>query len=381
MSCGDGDLFCDVLSLAFGDHGLVVSAAAKSIWAEHGERLIAAAGLAFGIWKWWVYRERILHERLEEYITESDRRLVHSEKYILDAIQRPRPSHYGKLPLFASSALRRVLVRHNWDGTVLASSVEASVDAQLDNAKKWIDQRLQTAEASTVSLRKQLATVHILKGAVASSDPDGANRALKSFRAALAVPGHDANLTAIELQALQLRNEGKIADALNRFVDVEQLALQKAVDRDGWLIVARAKRYQAELIQASQTFLDATGKICFSPTNAFHLLSPDVPGSAIAIRVNHGPYDDWEQIEQAELHYLAAFLANVRKFNLAEPLQLKHATSAYEDVLARRVSPVWKRTPNQIRLRKAASEGLNRAKAAASGSYDTKWMFPYLNQP
>lgn len=378
MSCGDGDLFCDVLSFAFGEHGLVFSTAAKAVWNEHGERLIALAGLAFGIWKWWVYRERILHRRLAEYVSESDRRLIDGEKYILDAIQRPTPSRLGKLPLFASPELRRVLVRHNWDGTVIASGVEASVEAQLDTAKDWIDRRLQAAETATMSLRKQLATVHVLKGAIASSDPNGAKRALRSFRAAQAVPGHEVMLVAKELEALQLRNEGKVSEALARFSEFAQLAQQHAVCRDDWLRVARAKQFVAELTQAKAAYRDQNGTLIFPMTVAFAQVSPAVDGSAISIRAQFGPYEDWEQLELARLHYLAAFLAHVAGYVNAEPSQREAAKSTYDDCLSLPLSPVWKRTSNEVRIRSEALEGAIRVDQASARKYDTAWLFPYL---
>lgn len=39
---------------------------------EHGEKIVAALSFSFGVWRWWIYREHVLHKRLEEYIRESD---------------------------------------------------------------------------------------------------------------------------------------------------------------------------------------------------------------------------------------------------------------------------------------------------------------------
>jgi len=375
MDCGADDLTCQILTIILDENGPAVSAMARSFLSEHAEKLIALAGFAFGIYRWWRYREHILHKRLEEYLQESDQRLEDGQQYVLEALQRPTPRKIQKLPLFSSAALRRVIVRHNWDGSIMASSVEASAEAQLGAAKEWIDRRLAAAERSTVSLRKQLATVHILKGAIsATSSP---NQALKEFRAALAVPGHEANLVAKELEALQLRNEGKVDEALQRFDELERKALEVARDRQSWLLVARAKRFQAELVQAKAAVTNAAGALDFPATGAFTRVTPNAPGTAISIRAEHGPYDDWEQLEQADLHYLAAFLA--RGFTNALPQQLSHAKTAYEDLLARPISPMWRRTSNEMRLRKAAEEGLSRSAIAAStGHFDTRWLFPYL---
>jgi hypothetical protein len=380
MDCGADDTLCQALSLIFGEHGQAASALAKSVWAEHGEKIIALAGLAFGIYRYWRYRENFLHKRLAEYLHAEERRLRQGQSYVLNALQRPRPGVLAELPLFASPQLRRVMQRHNWDGTVYSTSVEDSIDAQLELAKSWVERHLETANATTNALREQLSTVNILRGAVAASDPAQAMQALGYFRTSLAIAGHENDATAKELEAHTLRKLGRLSDALEAYKAVEQFAVSDAVDRDEWLIVARAKRYQAEITQALAVDFDATNKPIFRKTNAFNFVGPNSTQSALGIRARFAPYEGWEQLEQADTHYLASFLANVSDFGPTEQTQLNQSQAAYEDLAYARRSR-FALSPSARRLRKLARKGLERIRRARKGDYDADWLLPALNQP
>jgi hypothetical protein len=87
MDCGADDLACQLFDW-FSSSGYVIrhtfavidslwDAAGGHItnfWEQHGEKLVAMASFCFGLWRWYVYRERILYKRLEQYIQDSDRR-------------------------------------------------------------------------------------------------------------------------------------------------------------------------------------------------------------------------------------------------------------------------------------------------------------------
>ena len=78
MACGPDDTLCEFATWFF-ENGHQLKDAIKPLTAlwegafggdswflsyvrEHSEKIIAAASLAFGIWRWWVYREAILHK-------------------------------------------------------------------------------------------------------------------------------------------------------------------------------------------------------------------------------------------------------------------------------------------------------------------------------
>src|SRR3989304_2170475 len=86
MDCGGG-IACDLIDW-LSAKGYIVRQIAESIDAlwdqaggqitalmrEHGEKLVAILSFCFALWRWWIYREGILHKRLLEYVKESDER-------------------------------------------------------------------------------------------------------------------------------------------------------------------------------------------------------------------------------------------------------------------------------------------------------------------
>ena len=71
--------------------------------------------MSFGFWRWWRYREHILHKRLAEYLRENDTRLATGTADLIELIQRPAPGQQFKDPLFIDNDLRVVLRERNWD--------------------------------------------------------------------------------------------------------------------------------------------------------------------------------------------------------------------------------------------------------------------------
>lgn len=381
MECGGGDLFClvqnnkEVFGFIFEKVGGQVSWILK----DFGQFIIGMFGICFGVWRWWRHHEKALHIRLAKYLDENDQRLIEGQSYILGALNRPRPGQPGKLPLFASPQLRRVFKRYNWDGTVFATGIEPSVSKQLEEAQGWVERRLSAAERSSQTLKQQLATVHLLRGALAASDLDSQMEALSSFRAVTQMPGQEGNLVAKELEAHTLRKLGRFDDAFTAYSEMEALASAGAMDRQQWLSVAKAKRYQAEMIQAAAASVDANGTIAFRATNAANLVSPKIEESALTIRARFAPFEDWEQIDQADLHYFTAFLANICQYTKMEPEQLQKAQDAYDDILFGRTR---RKLPLRMgRLLREAEAGRDRVRAAKNGNYDTRWLFPGLKHP
>ncbi|MBN9245907.1 MAG: hypothetical protein J0I81_00365, partial [Hyphomicrobium sp.] len=144
MDCGGDDLICQ--GMTWLEHNeFVASTMAELVshlgtqasgiigviatFVEHNAQAIfGAAGLAFGIWRWWRYREQILHRRLAEYLRESDARLKDGQQYVLNALQRPGPGRPFDAPLFAPMQLRAALREHNWDRSPVAMNVELSAE-------------------------------------------------------------------------------------------------------------------------------------------------------------------------------------------------------------------------------------------------------------
>jgi hypothetical protein len=120
MECGAEDFACllaawlkendylvTVLTKWLGDAGSQSAGAIgvlSVILKLHGEKLIALAGLSFGFYKWWVYREKILHERLKEYLSQDKRTLGFGLANILGSLSFPGKHPVGKFSLYANNA-------------------------------------------------------------------------------------------------------------------------------------------------------------------------------------------------------------------------------------------------------------------------------------
>ena len=400
MECGAEEFACQILAW-LKENEFVAAALARflgqasghaagilgwisAVLMEHGDKLVGLAGVTFGIYRWWRYREHILHKRLSEYLQENDQRLGQGQADFLEALQRPGPGQTSKLPLFASDELRSVLRERNWDRTAVAATVESSARWQLTTAMEKIERQLKTGEEMMTSLRHQLATAHIMRGAIASASAlrsssatdQSNNLALTSFRSALQVPGHEKHLVAKEFEAHQLRKLGQLSKALQAYLLVEQLAPAFDDYRTQRLTIARAKRYQSEIIQAQRSTIEPSGNRVFNgSTRAYDLLSEDRPESALRIRSHFAPYQGWDLLEQGDIHYLTAFVARKLDYGVVEQAQLAEAETAYQAILAEPERRLWGNNGRR-RLRAIAKSGVQRVHKAQDKEYDWRWLLP-----
>ena len=135
---------------------------------DYGQSIVGLVGVSFGFWRWWRYREHILHKRLAELLQNNDTRLATGTADLIELIQRPAPGQQFKDPLFIDNDLRVVLRERNRSDQ-FAWSVEKSCDSQLSKAISNIERRLITARDQINSLNLQLAGAHSIRGAVAAS--------------------------------------------------------------------------------------------------------------------------------------------------------------------------------------------------------------------
>jgi hypothetical protein len=263
--------------------------------------------------------------------------------------------------------------------------VESSADWQLSLALKKIQSQMEIAEANVTSLRLQFTTAHILRGAIASSVaariPSRAIErntfALTEFRTVLRTPGHQKDLVATELEAHQLRKLGDFDNALEAYEELENAAENIEDQRAQTLLVARAKRYRAEILQARSCCQDADGQLQFLGTlNAHSLLSSTIPGSALSLREDYAPFQGWDLIEEGDINYLEAFVASLLAFRIIESSHLLSAETSYKAVLAETAHRGLFGHRRTLHLRRAAKAGLKRTQQARSGHYDVRWLVP-----
>jgi tetratricopeptide (TPR) repeat protein len=390
MDCGANEYTCQFIEwvLSNSNHlyelpkilGLVEGGWLVALIQQHGEKIVAIASFAFAVYKWWVYRERILHKRLEEYITESDKRLRPASSQVMEAILRPGRTATLPQPAFAVE-LREVLFRTSWAVGFGFMSPEAESKWRLGIALGGIRKRIRTSREALRSLQDQQAHVHLIAGAIAAARGRQTTnkvtarkydqRALREFQKALLVPGHQRNATAKENEAFQLLRLGRAELALEAYEALEEFARNLPKQRDRDIVVARAKRYQAQIRQSQ-----ADG----GALTAWILMARDQPDKpcALTLRLPYQTYTDWECIEQAEMHYVTAFIARRNTFTVQEPEQLREAESCYQDILSSRR---WFIRKPERALWHTAKRGLARVEQAKSGAYDEGWLRVVSDQP
>jgi hypothetical protein len=390
MGCGE-DLACQLFDWLV-NNGYVVKQAFDAldvIWKEtgwhigeflkeHGEKLVTLASFSFAVWRWWIYRERTLHKRLEEYIRDSDIRLKPASEQVVDVLLRPGRTAALPQPVFAIE-LRDILSTHGWRSYFRISTVERQAERQLGRALRGISKRERIVREASLSLQEQRAQAHLIAGAVAASrarrkpDRNAASRddhrALREFQEVLQSPAHHHNVNAKDCEAFQFLRLGERDLAFQAYVDLEDFAgnLADAKTRD--LIIARSRRFRAQILQAiagDNASLAAWG-----------LVGQANEGSALQLRAHHAPYSEWTAIEQAEMHYVAAYIAS--KFNNwvnHQPTNLSNAENAYKTVLDELPARRYFVAAADRRLRDEAQAGLERVKRvkANSDDYDAEWL-------
>ncbi len=358
---------------------------------EHGEKLIALAGVCFGVWKWWVYRESILHRRLEKYLTRENKRISTAQRDVIEAINRPGPAGHSAQTLYAVGPLRSILRRRKWEPVLNYTGTEHGAERQLDRALDKIQQRIAHAERALLILRRQQVGAHSIKGAIAAARASNRNnavkrielenRALGSFQTVLNIPGHENDVWAKECEAHQLRRLGHLDLALAAYEELEASAANIEDDRSRALTIARSKRYRAEILQARALSTQAGA----GSTTAHRLMASEsnINPGALTMRAQFRPYSRWDQIEQGEMHYTAAFIAHNLGYVAVERTQLQLAANEYQSTLDRTPSGRIFVSEATKRLRTAALAGKKRVQKALDKTceYDLEWLIPPDSNP
>jgi len=373
---------------------------------EHSPKIFGVAGFSFGVWRWWYYRESVLHKRLQEYLAEQETRLRQARSYVLEAMLRPGPKRRFAEPLFAVRPLRALLRRRGWRLLFGVRKIEVGADGLLRRALRKIGRQLETAENVVSSLYDQRASAFILRGAIASARAGNARsaeqsaqfdrNALDDFRFALQIPGKH-QVEAKEYEAHQLRRLGNLGETEAAYKELEAMAIRMLDGQSGAIIRARALRWLASITQARavEDFRKGLKPSARSPlanrlmTGQRHA-SGDADNSAkidkrgaLPLRAPYvRQFQNWDAIEQADMHYLSAFIYHQLGWNRQQGKQLELAETFYKAVTNHTPSSKWLIGGAAKRLHDAARAGLERVRAAQHQSeYDTNWLLPPSNDP
>lgn len=370
MECGSQDLICQFVAIIeesealaggiadllgrLGANATGFAGALAQFMRDYGQTLVGLLGFSFGFWRWWRYREVILHKRLAEYIGAREARLQDARAGAVKAIQRPAPGQLQGTPSFVDWELRSVLRETRWDNSVTALSVERSADWQLGKAITRIKERIQIADSEVCALRHELFTALTVRGAIAASSAqrEKAWIARNHFREALELPGHKRDLLVKELEAHQLLRTGDFAGAEAAYQAVFAMADAISGSCERHMVMARVRCHLAEIQSAN------------APFNAYQMITAPLVGGnfspgALALLEACGQLDAWGTLFKADLHFLAASWAPPA-FVVVIQNNRDSARAAYSAVLRDTLSGAWFFTPPTRRLRGRAKAGLAR---------------------
>ena len=296
---------------------------------------------------------------------------------MFEAILRPGRTPTLSQPAFALE-LGEILQARGWRSFFGVKPLERQTEHQLRSALIGIRKRERTVENAARSLQKQRAEVHMLKGAIAVSrarntakymlagKSDG--QALREFQRTLQSPTHRRDAEAKECEAFQFLRLGRRDLAQAAYDQLEDFASDIPDARKRQLLVARAKRYRAQILQAKAPG-GALGALAVIGAG----LTPD-PSSTLPLRQIHAPYQNWDAIEQAEMHYVAAYIAHRLTAILIEESQLTEAEASYREVLSKLPKRLIFVRGATKRLRDEARAGADRVTCAKAGNYNLKWL-------
>lgn len=216
---------------------------------------ITIASGSYAIYKGYMYAEARLHYRLGDYLEREERRLADARKQLRLIIERPNVDRRFREPVFLVPPLRRVVRDLGWGSYFLGPQL-GYVSFQLDTSITQLERQTRLSKANHRHLERQLATAHLLKGAMHVAEASTAKQqlrdnrsmvssALNHFQSALAVDGNDCE--ALEYAAhmhVCLNQDDDAEDRLDRLLELTS-------DEAKSLPRARAYRYQA-LIEAGR---------------------------------------------------------------------------------------------------------------------------------
>jgi len=281
-------------------------------------------------------------------------------------------------PAFAIE-LNRILDVASWRSFFGFMSIESQAARQLHQVLIGIRKREQTMQSAAQSLQKQRAEAHIIKGAVAAararrnpdrkaaSDDD--HEALHEFQHALSCPTHRRDPFAKECVAFQFLRLGERGMATAAYEELEEFANDVADARTRDLFLARAQRYRAQILQANAAggALGALGLIAGK-------VGADNSNTALGLRQTYSPYKGWEAIEQAEFHYVTAYIAFRLNAVAIRQRQLSDCEAVYKSVLATLPKRQIFVRKAARRLRAEAKAGVDRAALAKVDRFNENWL-------
>ena len=215
MECAIDDVPCMVAKLW---NWVASEDGKKQIW-QYVKDFAAIAGVVLAALKWWEGREAYVFGQLNSLLGEQGTRTRAALGFVIRRMQRPGPADRPPMPLFAERPLRRLFRRRHWKPVLSLAGPLTSAERKLRRLHNRLDKRQDSASKYQSFVNEQRFAAHMLQGAIASGRSErvsNENRlsrlnemALESFQRALAVPGKENDLNALEAYGLLLRKLGQ----------------------------------------------------------------------------------------------------------------------------------------------------------------------------
>ncbi|MDP1911535.1 MAG: hypothetical protein Q8K85_24805 [Hyphomicrobium sp.] len=261
---------------------------------------ITIASGSYAIYKGYKYADARLHYRLGDYLAREERRLADARKQLRLIIERPNVERRFREPIFLAPPLKRAVRNLGWGSYFLGPQL-GYVSFQLDGSITQLDRQVKLAKDHQRHLERQLATAHLLKGAMCVAEgsvAEGRNEdgrvmvssALNHFQSALAVDANDCE--ALEYAGhmhVSLRQDQDAELLLDRLLDLTS-GHGKSLTR------ARAFRYKAD-ISASRS----RNGVARTQLNEALRFLPNLHGE--------------DRVEEAEIHEALADRQNALNFH------------------------------------------------------------------
>jgi tetratricopeptide (TPR) repeat protein len=210
---------------------------------------ITIASGSYAIYKGYKYAGSRLHYRLHDFIAREEERLKDAREQLRLIIERPNVERRFREPIFLEKPLKNAVRELGWGSYFLGPQL-GYVRFQLDNSITHLERQVKASKERHKHLEHQLATAHLLRGAMyvadASAHSPGDGRphiasALGHFESALVVDPADRE--ALEYAAhmyVIMKQDNDAEDHLERLFQVTAKEA-KSLSR------ARAFRYKSDL--------------------------------------------------------------------------------------------------------------------------------------
>lgn len=210
--------------------------------------VVTIASGSYAIVKAYKFAETRLHYRLQDFLDREEKRLTGAREQLRLSIERPGPQRPFRTPIFLAPSLKNAVHELGWGSYFLPPQLPYA-DFQIGASIDQLEKQIQLSGDRHSYLKQQLATAHLLKGAMLTAEASTLEAtgqesrgvltsALNQFTSALAV--HPDDVEALEYAShmhVRLEQDDEAEVTLDKLLKLTT-ELTKSIPR------ARALRYK-----------------------------------------------------------------------------------------------------------------------------------------